>query len=41
MPRNVDGSVLFAWAAVQVAEVFKLDEQGKAASVEVYYDLVC
>jgi hypothetical protein len=25
----------------QVAEMFKLDEQGKAVSVQVFYDLVC
>lgn len=26
---------------LQVAEMFKLDKQGKAVSVQVFYDLVC
>lgn len=26
---------------LQVAEMFKLDEHGKAVSVQVFYDLVC
>jgi hypothetical protein len=26
---------------LQVAEMFKLDKQGKAVSVQVFYDMVC
>jgi hypothetical protein len=30
------------WCCVlQVAEMFKLDKQGKAVVVQVFYDLVC
>jgi hypothetical protein len=41
---GVDGSCCLVYTretGAKVAEMFKLDSEGKAVSVQVFYDLVC